>query len=481
MRGLPKAVIDFGKEGLYYKNVITSAPSTLQSISSMMTSSPSYLMSRSYNNFRGKFSCFDYFPDMLRNVGYDVIGAIYFKHGREVMSNLLGLVDRKFYPKGLSHRKSVWTNEDIYNLFGEILKKHDWNKPTMTYLHFNVRVDDNVSEILNDVIEDLKEKGLYNKSVILMNSDHGYPDADKGYNFEAGLKEGWGHDKYLTNDNILTPLVIRHPKVEPKVIEQAISTIDIVPTLCSLMDIGISPKFHGLDLMNGELDLSQRLVRTDNRYVGQVPSYHAYTKGNKKAIVFRQKDKEDEISFFDLSIDQLEQNPESNKQKFKSFYEEVVADERKLNHFHQILLEDKWKLRLRKEITAKPLQIALILPSTEAFQKIALAALKNVFTQSDIHLYQGGAVKEGSFDLKIFVIESEIPWELKKLKKYGNLISAKEEIYLDNNGERLSKPVTLNLYRLFLQKRWTVIKHDPRAILDLSGRVFRRRTLSPIR
>ena len=362
MRGLPKAVVDFGKEGLYFKNVITSAPSTLQSISSMMTSSPSYLMSRSYNNFRGKFSCFDYFPDMLRQNGYDVIGAIYFKHGREVMSDMFGLLKKQFYPKNLSHSKEVWTNQDIYNLFSKVMEKHDWSKPTMTYLHFNVRVDDNVSNIVNQVVADIKAKGLYNDSVILMNSDHGYPDADKGYDFEAGLKEGWGHDKYLTNDNILTPLVIRHPNVQPRVIEEAVATIDIVPTLCQLMGVPSSSKFHGIDVSDQLIDLTNRLLRTDNRYVGQSPSFHAYTQGKNKLIVYREEGKEDENSFYDLSKDPLEKYP-ADPMEFNDFYIEVQKDEKKLNHFHQKFLEDSWSKNLRHEIAKKPNNIVLVLPS----------------------------------------------------------------------------------------------------------------------
>jgi arylsulfatase A-like enzyme len=275
MRGLPQAVLDFGKEGLYFKNVITSAPSTIQSISSMMTSSPSYLLSRSYNNYRGRFSCSDYFPELLRSYGYDTIGAIYFKHGREVMFDMFGHIKKEFYPDGLTHRKEVWTNKDVYFLFRNVLTKHDWTHPTMTYLHFNVRVDVNVSEIINDVLEDIRSEGLYDKSVILINSDHGYPAADKNYDFEESLKEGWGHDKYLTNDNILTPLVIRYPGITPRVIADPVSTIDIVPTLCSIMGLTASAKFQGIKIDVENLDLSSRLIRTDNRYVGQSPSYFA--------------------------------------------------------------------------------------------------------------------------------------------------------------------------------------------------------------
>ncbi|MCR9155252.1 MAG: sulfatase-like hydrolase/transferase [Bacteroidetes bacterium] len=481
MRGLPKAVVDFGKQGLYFKNVITSAPSTLQSISSMMTSSPSYLMSRSYNNFRGKFSCFDYFPDMLRDNGYNVIGAIYFKHGREVMSDMFGLVDKKFYPKHLSHSKEVWTNQDIYDLFSEVMAKHDWSKPTMTYLHFNVRVDDNVSDIVNQVIADIKAKGLYDESVILMNSDHGYPDADKGYDFEAGLKEGWGHDKYMTNDNILTPLVIRHPGTEHKVIEQSVATIDIVPTLCSLLGIKVSAKFHGYDLTKEHFDLNDRLIRTDNRYVGQSPSFHSYTQGDKKLIVYREEGKEDVNSFYNLSTDPLEKNPVSSSEGFTAFYKEVTAHEMRLNQFHQNLLERQWKSRLKKEIASSPNSIVLVLPSTNAFQRIANQAIRSLFPKASISLHQDEKALSSQFDLKLYILESEVPWDLKRTKRHGASITAKKEVYLDNNGERIQKPVSLNLYHNFLSKRWAIIKHDPGSLKDILQRIFRKRLLSPIR
>lgn len=480
MRGLPRAVVDFGREGLYFKNVITSAPSTLQSISSMMTSSPSYLMSRSYNNFRGKFSCFDYFPDMLRKSGYDVIGAIYFKHGREVMADMFGLLKKKYYPKKLSHNKEVWTNQDIYNLFTEVMTKHDWNKPTMTYLHFNVRVDDNVSKIVNQVIEDIKKKGLYDKSVILLNSDHGYPDADKNYDFKEGLKEGWGHDKYMTNDNILTPLVIRHPDVNPKVIEESIATIDIIPTLCSLMGIELSDKFHGINVHSSEVSLGDRLIRTDNRYVGQSPAFHAYTQGDNKLIVYREEGKEDDNSFFNLSKDPYEKNP-ANPADFKRFYQEVQQDEANLNLFHQNLLFDNWSHNLKDEVALNPQNIVVVLPSTNVFRNITLGALKDLFPRAEISFHDESGVQNSSFESKIYVLESEVPWDFKKLLKYGRQIRAKREIFIDNNGDRLYKPITLNLYKRFLGKRWVIIKHNPSSIFDLLVRVFRKKLLGPIR
>ena len=49
-RGLPKSVLDFSKDSIYFKNVVTSAPSTIMSVSSIMTAKPSFLLSRSYDN-----------------------------------------------------------------------------------------------------------------------------------------------------------------------------------------------------------------------------------------------------------------------------------------------------------------------------------------------------------------------------------------------------------------------------------------------
>jgi len=481
MRGLPKAVLDFGKEGLYFKNVITSAPSTIQSISSMMTSSPSYLLSRSYNNYRGKLDCFDYFPEMLRENGYATIGAIYFKHGREVMSNMFGHLKKEFYPKGLTHRKEVWTNQDVYALFTEILKKHDWSTPTMTYLHFNVRVDDNVSDTFNNVLQDLRDNGFYDNSVILVNSDHGYPDPSKNYRFEDSLKDGWGHDKLMTNDNILTPLVIKAPSIEPAEIDTAVATIDIVPTLCSLLKVEGSKKFHGVDISNIATINQDRLLRTDNRYVGQSPAYFAYTKGAQKVIVYRESGKEDLREFYNLVDDLYEEKGFSLNDDFQSFHDECLENEKALLDFHEDLLASNWSKELHEISSKDPQNIVMVLPSTELFRGIARSALARVFPASEIFFHDEVEKENQEFDLKVFILESEIPWQRKSLKSKGMKVNARQTIYLDNNGERIPNPVGFNLYWRFFSKRGGIIKNDPIFLWDLASRVFKKRLLKPIK
>lgn len=478
-RGLPQAVLDFAKDSVYFKNVITSAPSTVQSISSMMTSSPSYLLSRSYNNYRGRLDCFDYFPEILRNNGYKTFGAIYFKHGREVMSEMFGHIHKKYYPKGLSHRKEVWQNKDVYNLFTNILDKYDWSEPTMCYLHYNVRIDTNISDIVDDTLSKIKEKGLMDNSVILINSDHGYPDPSKNYNFEEGLKQGWGHDKEMTNDNILTPLVLHYPRVQPKVEEDYIASIDIVPMLCNLLGVSASEKFHGVNHIPNLVPSSKRLIRTDNRYVGQLPSYNAYVQGEKKAIVYKDFNLDDSYTFYDLTNDPQEENGRYLSSEYQEFYERVLDNEKKLNQFHIDLLSAKWKAIGTKLKNKRLASVCVVLKSTPAFRQIVKQALQIVFEKATISFYDEIETTT-MFDLKIFIIESEIPWEFKGLKSLGHKVNSEYVLYFDNNGQIFSSNVQFALYIRFFGKRWSIIKHDKLFIFDLIKRVLKQKLLKPI-
>ena len=330
-------------------------------------------------------------------------------------------------------------------------------------------------------MSDLKTKGLYDDSVILVNSDHGYPDPSKNYSFEDSLKDGWGHDKLMTNDNILTPLVIKAPGVKPEEIETAVATIDIVPTLCSLLKVEGSKKFHGIDISQIAEVNQKRLLRTDNRYVGQSPAYFAYTKGAQKVIVYRESGKEDLREFYNLNEDPLEEKGSSLNDDFLSFHEECLVNEKALYDFHEDLLASSWSKELNGIISKDPQNIVMVLPSTELFRRIARSALTRVFPASEIYFHDEIEQGNQGFDLKVFVLESEIPWHLKSLKSKGVNINARQTVYLDNNGERIPNPVGSILYWRFFSKRGGIIKNDPMFLWDLASRVFKKRLLKPIR
>ncbi|GJM33469.1 MAG: hypothetical protein DHS20C18_24700 [Saprospiraceae bacterium] len=482
-RGLPKSVVNFAESATYFKNVVTSAPSTIQSISSMMTSAPSYLLSRSYNNYRGISDSFDYFPHMLKKNGYQIYGAIYFKHGRETMSDVFGMMDNKFYPKDLSHRKEVWTNNDIYNLFNQVLEKNDWEKPTMCYLHYNVRVDVNISEVIQNTLDSIAARGLMDNSVIIINSDHGYPTKARGWDPIAAQKEGWGHDKQLYNDNILTPLVIKYPGCDAKEVNDYIATIDIVPSLCHLLDLPPSPKFHGVNVFDPEIALNERLLRTDNRYVGQLPAFTSFIKGNKKCIIYKDSSNNATSEYFDLVKDPEEKNSLTFSKQFEELKNSVEENFIEFDNFHRDLLLEKWGKLKQFPNVIKSSTACVVLESTPAFKKIVESVFSELLPKTEIKFSEEVLENEKSsrsFDVGFVIIESEIPWDLNSPKKVAANFKNKELIYLDNNGKIYSNFIKPRLYFNFVKKRSKLFKIDKLFIFDLFYRMITRKLLKPV-
>ena len=483
-RGLPQSVADFAREALYFRNVACSAPSTIMSVSSMMTSTPSYLLSRSYHNFPGITDDFDTLPWLLRDKGYKINGAIYFKHGREAMSNLFGHLEKKYLPGYLKHRKEVWTNTDIFNVFSNIVEKNDWSKPSFNYLHFNVRVDKNISSIIEQTIAKIQAAGLDKNSIIVINSDHGYPMPMRGWDRATAKDAGWGHDMLLYNDNILTPLVIKSPAVQPQIFEQMVSTIDITPTLCGLLKLPVSEKFFGRDLLEPTHQTNPKTIRVDNRYIGQVPSSTAIIDENIKLIVNTDADNASNYELYDLSTDPDERTSLDEEPASREMLNEMLVkyrrSEQNLTDFHKSFLKRKWRTLLKNQSTSG--EVAVLLNSTVKFSE----AVKDVFTDllSDAHVHMmhtGQSQRQEHYDLVICVLDSEIPWHSKRMINDAKSLPTPKVIFTDNNGAELGSSPAFRLYRRYVGKRMQMFKHDKLYIFELIKRVVFRKMLGPIK
>jgi len=88
-----------------------------------------------------------------------------------------------------------------------------------------------VDEALGEVIEGLKNKGLYEDTLIVLTSDHGEEILEHG---------GCGHGQSLYDELIHVPLWIKLPKgwgKEPGVVQLPVSTEGLLPSLLDLCDI----------------------------------------------------------------------------------------------------------------------------------------------------------------------------------------------------------------------------------------------------
>ncbi len=93
---------------------------------------------------------------------------------------------------------------------------------------------------IKGVIDKLKQLGLYDSTLIIITADHG----EMFYQHKEIT-----HGYYIYEGNVRIPLVFKVPGVStPRRIEKTVGHIDIVPTVCSLLDIKGSYTFQGVDI-----------------------------------------------------------------------------------------------------------------------------------------------------------------------------------------------------------------------------------------
>lgn len=129
----------------------------------------------------------------------------------------------------------------LYNLTGALGSKYtreEWYEVWRVYLGLVSLLDDQVGR----VIESLKSEGLYDNSIIIFTADHGEM---------LGSHCLW-QKMCMYEESVKTPLIIKFPKgfsQKSKTIEQPISSIDLLPTLCEYTGIKIPETVSGSSLL----------------------------------------------------------------------------------------------------------------------------------------------------------------------------------------------------------------------------------------
>ena len=124
-------------------------------------------------------------------------------------------------------------------------------------------------------MELLKGGGLLDNTILVMNSDHGYPDPTRQLSFYERRK--FGHDLIMTDDNILTPLFLSYPGCRPNSITTPVSLLDISPTILELIGLPNLYEDNGYthfgNSLMGYIKSSKKknthVMRIDNRFIFQ--------------------------------------------------------------------------------------------------------------------------------------------------------------------------------------------------------------------
>jgi arylsulfatase A-like enzyme/Flp pilus assembly protein TadD len=99
---------------------------------------------------------------------------------------------------------------------------------------------------LGRVLQFLKTKGLYDRTIIVLSGDHG-----EGLG-EHGEKT---HGFFIYNSTLHVPLVVHAPGVRPRIVSAPVSTADVMPTLLEELKMPVPSQVQGLSfvkLMEGK-------------------------------------------------------------------------------------------------------------------------------------------------------------------------------------------------------------------------------------
>ncbi len=153
---------------------------------------------------------------------------------------------------------------------------------------------------VGDVIQRLKDLDLFDKTIIVMFSDHGEEFNEHG---------GWFHNSNVYQEQVRVPLMIRVPKAKGRVIDTVVSLTDLHPTITQLLGVSdpVERLGHSLLPIMAEVGKKQPgIAYIDHFYLVSRKDFD-----NKKAVVFGNKKlihyvQRESYELFDLKEDPKE-------------------------------------------------------------------------------------------------------------------------------------------------------------------------------
>ncbi len=474
-RGRLEVMDEFSEKSVELLNTITSAPTTTMSISAMMTSLPSYYLSKHYNSIRTDPGAFLTLNDILKEAGYSCYSFCRHLETRENLKNIFDLVDRRYWPKKYKFNH-YWSNEDINLIFNLLVKKKGLRKPAFLFFDYNCRLDPKISNRVKRIISQLDSAGLNEKNTIfILCSDHGYPDPLRGFSAEEFKRRNIGHDLHLTDDNLMVPMILKYPGgPKNKKIKSTVSTLDIMPTILEIIGLN-SFNFKGRSLLNliegREKDLDKEImVRSDVRFMAQKGRATAI-RGNRYKYIFHHDTKEEE--FYDIKKDVWEKENVINRKdlnlEINKFKDEFKKDEQEAIKFQFKCSLKKVKKKFESLVNIHR-RIRVLIISFKSSENVRLLeeSLNESFNNPIIKKY---SLRNSNkrYDLAILIFDNQKKDEHKSLMKIAKKINKRRLIEIDSNlNFHNKKGVWFVHLKKISSKRREYIKDPSLIIFDLS-------------
>ncbi len=269
----------FAKDSVKFNSCYTPVPKTGPAFTSMLSSLPPY----KHGAKRNGLSLFDHvklLPEILREHEYYSSAFVSIWSLRDKLCGLGSRFDsytevfnRKMWA-GLvsSEGKAPKVNKAVFNWLGRNSGKKfflwvHYTEPHLPYVYhkkfdfgYNVvypsfyakgsnfrkikQYDTEVSYVdhyIGELIEKIKELGLYEDSLIIFVADHGEGFGEHNY---------YGHGRILYNSTLHIPLIVKLPgnADSNSAVERNVSLMDVAPSILSCVNIPVPEEMEGEDL-----------------------------------------------------------------------------------------------------------------------------------------------------------------------------------------------------------------------------------------
>ncbi len=168
-----------------------------------------------------------------------------------------------------------------------------------------------VDEDFRKLVDDLKARGIYNKTIIVLTADHGE---------EFSEHQSYEH-YYIHDETTHVPLIIHIPGIQPKTFNGLVENIDILPTLLDAVGIQKRAEFQGKSLfgyiLNGsELPDSEAFTQLYSMFSVRTPKWR---------LVLTNESRTNKQGFIMPKLELLSvKNGDDSPQELSAEYPEVV-------------------------------------------------------------------------------------------------------------------------------------------------------------
>ncbi len=195
-----------------------------------------------------------------------------------------------------------------YNYTNEPLKAATMKSRRQQNNAMVTHMDDRIGDILNA----LKEKGIYEESIIIFTSDHGISFGENGVAGKVCLYE----------PSVTAPLIVKAPDLpKGKQFEDRVYLQDVYPTLIEMLGLEI-PGHVTFESLLPIIDVSTQVRKSI--YMAMFDSQRAIIIGNDKLILYPESG---DLELYDLDSDPWEMNnlKTLNTTKIKDLINELVV------------------------------------------------------------------------------------------------------------------------------------------------------------